>query len=159
MNTIILNSIGYTLVEDNQYKIVVDKDYRKGLMSLEVGTDLQILGLFHQKEKTSSKQNLIETSPYKNGPDKLGVFATRSPNRPSPIGLTSARIISINVETGVIVVSYFDCFNNTPILDLKPYVPSFDRIEKPNVLSWTRYWPISSETSACFDWSQVFDND
>ncbi len=154
-----MNEIGYALFKEGVYKIVVNEEYRTGLMSLECGTDIQILWWFHQSDKVLSEIQLIEKSPYINGPDTLGVFATRSQNRPNPIGLTTARIVSVDSDNGTIVVTYFDCFNETPILDIKPYVPSFDRIEDPQVLSWTQNWPESSEKSSKYDWSQVFNNE
>jgi tRNA-Thr(GGU) m(6)t(6)A37 methyltransferase TsaA len=53
-----------------------------------------------------------------------GTFATRSPHRPNPIGLSLARIVS--VEASVVVVDGLDLLTGSPVLDLKPYVPLFD---------------------------------
>jgi tRNA-Thr(GGU) m(6)t(6)A37 methyltransferase TsaA len=53
-----------------------------------------------------------------------GTFATRSPHRPNPIGLSLARIVS--VESSSVVVDGLDLLNGSPVLDLKPYVPLFD---------------------------------
>ena len=53
-----------------------------------------------------------------------GTFATRSPRRPNPIGLSLARIVS--VEPSGVVVEGLDLLNGTPVLDLKPFVPLFD---------------------------------
>ncbi len=55
---------------------------------------------------------------------KRGLFATRSPDRPNPIGMSAVRIVSIR---GVrIVVRGIDMLNGTPVLDLKPYIPAYD---------------------------------
>ncbi len=55
---------------------------------------------------------------------KRGLFATRSPDRPNPIGISAVRIVSIR---GVrIVVRGVDMLNGTPVLDLKPYIPAYD---------------------------------
>ncbi len=53
-----------------------------------------------------------------------GTFATRSPHRPNPIGLSLARIVS--VEPSAVVVEGLDLLNGSPVLDLKPFVPLFD---------------------------------
>jgi tRNA (adenine37-N6)-methyltransferase len=53
-----------------------------------------------------------------------GTFATRSPHRPNPIGLSLARIVS--VERSAVVVEGLDLLDGSPVLDLKPYVPLFD---------------------------------
>ena len=53
-----------------------------------------------------------------------GTFATRSPHRPNPIGLSLARIVS--VEPAAVVVDGLDLLDGSPVLDLKPFVPLFD---------------------------------
>ena len=53
-----------------------------------------------------------------------GTFATRSPHRPNPVGLSLARIV--RVEELAVVVEGLDLLSGTPVLDLKPYVPLFD---------------------------------
>jgi tRNA-Thr(GGU) m(6)t(6)A37 methyltransferase TsaA len=55
----------------------------------------------------------------------LGVFAQRGRMRPNPIGVTAASIVS--VATDALVVRGLDALDGTPVLDLKPYVPAFDR--------------------------------
>ncbi len=64
--------------------------------------------------------------PRLGGNVRKGVFATRSPFRPNPLGLSAVRIIS--VERGVITVSGADLMNGTPIYDIKPYLPYADSI-------------------------------
>ena len=56
--------------------------------------------------------------------EKIGVFATRSPHRPNPIGLSAVRIV--RVEGLVVHVRDLDLLDGTPVLDLKPYVPYAD---------------------------------
>ena len=53
-----------------------------------------------------------------------GVFATRAPARPAPIGVSAVRLIRI--EQGVLEVADVDMIDGTPLLDIKPYVPEFD---------------------------------
>lgn len=53
-----------------------------------------------------------------------GLYATRSPHRPNPIGLSAARIL--RVEGAVVVFERLDLLDGTPVLDIKPYVPSVD---------------------------------
>jgi tRNA-Thr(GGU) m(6)t(6)A37 methyltransferase TsaA len=63
-----------------------------------------------------------------------GVFATRSPARPNLIALTLCRIRSIRGNT--VFVESIDAFDNTPVLDLKPYIPGSDGVERALVPSW-----------------------
>lgn len=52
-----------------------------------------------------------------------GVFATRAPRRPNPVGLSVVRLV--RVEGGILYVENIDVLDSTPLLDIKPYVPSF----------------------------------
>ena len=71
--------------------------------------------------------------------------------------LTASEIINIDFTNGMIRVVFIDADNNTPVLDIKPYTPSFDRVETPGVPAWCSEWPKSTEVSGCFDWGQVFN--
>jgi tRNA-Thr(GGU) m(6)t(6)A37 methyltransferase TsaA len=53
-----------------------------------------------------------------------GVFATRAPSRPNPIGLSVVRLLS--VEENILNIENVDIVDGTPLLDIKPYVPKFD---------------------------------
>ena len=64
----------------------------------------------------------------------VGVFAQRGRMRPNPIGVTAVRIV--RVEPGRLTVRGLDALDGTPVLDLKPYVPVFDRVEGARVPEW-----------------------
>ena len=57
-----------------------------------------------------------------------GVFATRSPSRPNPIGLSVVRLISI--ENNILNIQNIEIIEGTPVLDIKPYIPEFTTNEK-----------------------------
>ena len=59
-------------------------------------------------------------------------------------------------ENGLIRMPYFDALPGTPILDIKPYIPSLDRVEQPAMPAWCAAWPASVENSGDFDWAEVF---
>ncbi|MGB1237150.1 MAG: tRNA (N6-threonylcarbamoyladenosine(37)-N6)-methyltransferase TrmO [Pseudomonadales bacterium] len=69
--------------------------------------------------------------PRLGGNQKIGVFASRAPFRPNPIGMSAVRIVSIDAgsQGTSIVVSGADLLDGTPIIDIKPYVPYSDAIE------------------------------
>ncbi|CAH1393412.1 unnamed protein product [Nezara viridula] len=79
--------------------------------------------LFHFN-RNESKHALAKVSPPRLKGDKTGVFATRSPHRPSPIGLSLVRIHCI--EGSTIYFSGVDMLDKTPVLDIKPYIPQYD---------------------------------
>lgn len=67
---------------------------------------------------------------------KMGVLATRSPHRPSPIGLSTAEIISVDVARGRVVLAATDVVDGTPILDIKPYVSFADNLAHTKAPAW-----------------------
>jgi tRNA-Thr(GGU) m(6)t(6)A37 methyltransferase TsaA len=69
----------------------------------------------------------------------MGVFGTRSPSRPNPIGLCITQLE--NVKERVLKVKDLDAIENTPIIDIKPYVPRADRIFKVKTPKWIHHGP------------------
>jgi hypothetical protein len=67
---------------------------------------------------------------------KVGVLSTRSPHRPNPIGITLAKIEKVDKRTRTLHVSSCDLVHDTPILDIKPYVPMYDSILDARVPTW-----------------------
>ena len=100
---------------------------------------------------------LVERAPYRGGPEALGVFATRSPRRPNPLAVSCAGVTGLDLERGVLWLDYVDAFDGTPLLDVKPYVPSLDRVAGPLVPAWCAHWPGEVESSGDFDWAAEFN--
>lgn len=65
--------------------------------------------------------------------EKRGLFATRAPSRPNPIGISSVRLLK--VEGNILRIADVDILDNTPLLDIKPYAPRFDHF-KVNRCGW-----------------------
>lgn len=93
-------------------------EYAKGLD--DIGGFSHIILIFHFH---LSKGSPLKVKPYMD--DELrGVFATRSPSRPNPIGISVVRLLRI--EGNILHIRDVDIVNGTPLLDIKPYVPEFD---------------------------------
>ncbi|XP_060055103.1 tRNA (adenine(37)-N6)-methyltransferase isoform X2 [Erinaceus europaeus] len=90
-------------------------------MGLEQFSHIWVLFVFHKNGHLSCKAKV--QPPRLNGA-KVGVFATRSPHRPSAIGLTLAKLEK--VEGGAVYLSGIDMIHGTPILDIKPYIADYD---------------------------------
>ena len=92
--------------------------YVKGLKDLEGFSHIILIYHFHLSGKFS-----LTVKPYL---DKRlrGLFATRAPSRPNPVGLSVVRLIKVAGTR--IYVSNLDIVDRTPLLDIKPYVPAFD---------------------------------
>lgn len=156
MKPLMLNPIGKIRIGREGMRIEVEQKYTPALKELDGFSHLQVLWWFDGCDNASARNTLETEKPYKKGPDTLGIFATRSPYRPNPIGLSTARILAIDEENGIIQLAYLDAHEGSPVLDLKPYTPSLDRVENPHVPDWCAHWPQSLEESASFDWSNEF---
>ncbi|MDO7785878.1 SAM-dependent methyltransferase [Desulforamulus aquiferis] len=151
-----LKSIGKVCVDDQGMRLILDKEYIPALTNLEDFSYINVLWWFSKCDNLESRSKLTEKSPYKNSPGILGTFATRSPERPNPIALTTSYVTYIDSQNGIIGLAYIDADDGTPILDIKPYTPSLDRVENPSVPKWCLNWPRSVEESGDFDWTTVF---
>jgi tRNA-Thr(GGU) m(6)t(6)A37 methyltransferase TsaA len=99
--------------------VELDAEYIPGLKDLEGYTHLILLYWLNQ----SGPPEMVFTPP--NDTEPRGMFATRTPRRPNPIGLSVVKLESIPAP-GILKVKYLDCIDGTPLLDIKPYLPSTD---------------------------------
>lgn len=152
-----VNPIGKICNNDNETFIELDPQYIPALKALDGFSHINVIWWFSDFDSDEAR-NILETpQPYKDAPDIMGIFATRSPIRPNPLALTAVEIIRIDYEKGKIQLAYIDANDNTPVLDIKPYTPSLDRIEHPYVPEWCGHWPNSLEESANFEWEKEFN--
>ncbi len=93
-------------------------EYAPGLQDLDGFSHIILLYRFHE-----SRGYDLRVVPFLDTV-KHGVFATRAPRRPNPIGLSVVRLIGI--EGNRLTVENVDMLDGTPLLDIKPYVPAFD---------------------------------
>lgn len=107
-------------------KIVFEKEYRdpNALRGIEEFSHLWLIWEF--SEFTSDTWSPTVRPPRLGGNTRVGVFATRSPNRPNNLGLTLVKLVS--VDGCELTVSGADLINGTPIYDIKPYLPAFESI-------------------------------
>lgn len=152
-----VNQIGTVCCGEDGFSIKVKSEYRAALTGLDGFEYIQVLWWFDGCDNAESRSKLTESKPYVKGPDVLGAFATRSPERPNPIAVTPAYVTFIDYENGVVSLAWIDANDGTPVLDIKPYTPSVDRVEKPAVPDWCAHWPQNVETSGDFDWEKEFN--
>ncbi|WP_349673107.1 SAM-dependent methyltransferase [Lacrimispora sp.] len=157
MNNFTVKPIGTVHNNEDGTFIEVNEQYLPALQALEGFSNINIFWWFSDFDDDQSRSTLQTEQPYKGGPEVIGVFATRSPLRPNPIALTTVDVIHIDYEKGIIQIAFIDANHNTPVIDIKPYTPSLDRVETPGVPAWCSHWPNSTEESACFAWEEVFN--
>lgn len=156
MADFVLTPIGRIRVEEGRAFAQLDGRYAEGLAGLEGFSHAVILWWFDGCDDPRSRASLVECAPYVGGPERMGVFATRAPARPNPVAVSVAGILRVDGARGEIALDYIDARDNSPIIDIKPYTPSLDRVERPGVPDWCAAWPRSVETSGDFDWGAVF---
>ena len=133
------------LVEELEGTIVFEPAYRNAdaLRGLEDFTHLWMIWQFSANAHKANSP--VVRPPVLGGNEALGVFATRSPYRPNPIGLSCVRIDHIDLDTKegpVIHVLGADLMDGTPIFDIKPYLPYADcHPEATGGFTDTRSWP------------------
>jgi tRNA-Thr(GGU) m(6)t(6)A37 methyltransferase TsaA len=96
-------------------RLQVVPDFVKGLRGIEAGQEIVLLTWLHQ-----ASRDALEVNPRGEPSNPLtGVFATRSPDRPNPIGLHRVRVLSVDYE-GWLQVQGLEAIDGTPIIDIKP---------------------------------------
>jgi len=108
-------------------QIEIFKEFEEGLQDIEGFSHIIVIYWFHKSEEF----HLLVKTPWDDKPH--GVFATRSPHRPCPLGLTVADLLGR--EKNILKVQGLDAVDGTPVLDIKPYIPSIDE-SWPAKIGW-----------------------
>ena len=114
-------------------EIVVESSLTEALDNLEEFSHLIVLYWMHQITTTQ-----LPTKAHPRGNQELplvGLFATRSPNRPNPIGKATVRLLER--QGNVLKVEGLDATDGTPVIDIKPYIPGYDSAPEAKVPPWT----------------------
>ncbi|SHO45639.1 SAM-dependent methyltransferase [Anaerocolumna xylanovorans] len=156
MNNLKVNPVGRICFNERGTFIELEPEYVPALQALDGFSHINVIWMFSDFDNEEARGTLTMSRPYKTAPAVMGTFATRSPFRPNPIALTAVQVIHIDYEKGIIQIAYIDANNDTPVLDIKPYTPSLDRVEKPCVPEWCSHWPKSLEESGSFNWENEF---
>ncbi|WP_415249545.1 tRNA (N6-threonylcarbamoyladenosine(37)-N6)-methyltransferase TrmO [Sulfurimonas sp.] len=101
-------------------KLIINKEYEEGLKDLDGFSHIYLIYYFHKTTRTE-----LSVIPFMDI-ENHGVFATRSPLRPSHIGMSLTKIIS--VTNNIVTVEGIDILDETPLLDIKPYIPQFEQV-------------------------------
>lgn len=137
-NSYTISPIGYAKRNGMDAFLEIDGRYIPGLKELDNFSHVMVLWLADKIEN----RNMLQMYPPYSMNTFTGVFATRSEYRPNPIAVTTCKILDINEEKGIIRVANLDAVDGTPIIDLKPYMPSFDRVKEPEIPKWLSFlWP------------------
>jgi len=96
--------------------IEIYPEYLEGIKNINPGSDILLLTWLHQADRSVIK--CVTRNNYDS--PKVGVFSTRSPDRPNPIGIHSVKVLA--VENNFIKVSALEVLDQTPLIDIKPVI-------------------------------------
>jgi tRNA-Thr(GGU) m(6)t(6)A37 methyltransferase TsaA len=131
-----LRPIGHVSKSTGQPKLVIDTEYKDAMVNLELFSHIIVLWWIDGVDNPEDRKRLLANPPRNKNPEQSGVFACRSPFRPNPIGHTISAVLEVNHETSEILLDHMDANDGSPILDVKPYLPSSDRVTDARVAPW-----------------------
>jgi len=102
--------------------LTIKQEYAQGLKDLEGFSHIFLIYYFHE-----AKRSALEVIPFMDTRSR-GVFSTRSPLRPSHIGMSLTQLVS--VHDNIVTIRGIDVLDGTPLLDIKPYIPQFENLNE-----------------------------
>ena len=112
-------------------EIVIDSSLTEALDNLDEFSHIIVLYWMHRSRSPAP----IKVHP-RNHPELplMGVFATRSPDRPNPIGKATVKLLQR--KGNILIVEGLDAIDGTPVIDIKPYIPGYDSVDNAKAPSW-----------------------
>lgn len=121
-------------VGEEEAQIRIFSEFCNGLTGVEEFSHLIVLYWFHLRDNEADRRTLMVFPKRHKVNVKKGVFACRSPSRPNPVGLCVVELVKR--EDCVLTVRGLDAFESSPIIDIKPYIPSMDFVENARFPDW-----------------------
>jgi len=123
--------------------IVFEKEYEEGLKDLDGFSHVYLIYHFHKVKEP--KLSVVPFNDKTNTP--RGVFSTRTPMHPNGLGLSVVELVK--VEGNIVTIKGVDILDGTPLLDIKPYIENFDKVEGETRSGWMKasYEEVSRKKS------------
>ena len=112
-------------------EIIINEDLTESLDNLDEFSHIIVLYWIHKSGRPAPKKVRPRGNPEH---ELMGVFATRSPARPNPIGKATVRLLER--RDNILEVRGLDAIDGTPVLDIKPYIPGYDSVKGATAPSW-----------------------
>jgi len=126
--------------KDTYATIEFKKEFQDGLKDLDGFSHVYLIYYFHK-----IKEPKLQVVPFNDKTNTLrGVFSTRTPMHPNFIGLSIVELVSI--KNNIVTIKGVDILDGTPLLDIKPYIENFDKIDGVTKSGWMK--STSNEVSA-----------
>ena len=112
-------------------EIVIDDSLTEALDNLDEFSHIIVIYWMHQSTGSAPKKVHPKGNPEH---PLMGVFATRSPSRPNPVGKATVRLLQR--QGNILKVKGLDAIDGTPVIDIKPYIPGYDSVKRAKAPSW-----------------------
>lgn len=130
--------IGRVKNQNSHAYLEISEQYRPALKHLKDFSHVIVFWWADKVDKDKYRGALRTIPPYAIN-KSTGVFSTRAEYRPNPLAMTTCRIMNVEEKNGKITIAGIDAFDGTPIIDLKPYIPAFDRVKDPKLPKWLSF--------------------
>jgi tRNA (adenine37-N6)-methyltransferase len=114
-------------------RIVLRPQFRPGLRGLEGFSHVTVVTWLHRAAFDPAR-HLVRRPRGLAAMPEVGIFAQRAKDRPNPLGITAVPLLEVRPDS--VVVRGLDAIDGTPVVDLKPYFPHYDRAEGAKVPAW-----------------------
>ena len=131
--------VGRVIRDHGKTYIEMKEEHLPGLLGIEGFSHLEITWWCHELDTAEHRRTHQFDPPFP--APRLGVFASRAPFRPNPLATSVVPLIGLDIEHGRVLIGAIDAYTKTPVIDLKPYMPMYSRVRKPNVPEWAAGWP------------------
>ncbi len=134
-----LRFIGLVESSGELSRVKIFPEFCAGLQGLSNFSHITILYWFHLRDNEKERRTLRVVPRKHPGAPQVGVFASRSPSRPNPVGLCVVELMRIQDCT--LVVKGLDALEGSPVIDIKPYIPRANSVSDARVPEWTLHGP------------------
>ena len=131
-----IRTVGYVKKDEDPPYLEINGEYWEATTHLELFSHAIVLWWIDGRDTPENRRTLLANPPKNKGPVPSGVFSCRSPSRPNPIGHTIVRILLIVNESRRIYIDHMDANDGSPLIDIKPYLPSSDKVDDAQVAPW-----------------------
>jgi tRNA-Thr(GGU) m(6)t(6)A37 methyltransferase TsaA len=123
--------------DDGAIYIEIEPEFWEATLQVDKFSHIIVLWWITGHDNPTSRANLADYPPQETA-EISGVFASRSPGRPTPIGLSIVAIDRIDESSRRIYIDQIDANHDTPVVDIKPYMPFSDKVDHAKVPVWFR---------------------
>jgi tRNA (adenine37-N6)-methyltransferase len=114
-------------------KVILRPEYAPGLLGLDAFSHVIVVTYLHQASFDPSRHLQRRPRGLEQMPN-VGIFSQRAKDRPNYLGVTAVKLLAVGEKD--ITVRGLDAIDGTPVIDIKPYYPQFDRIPSARVPDW-----------------------